>query len=220
MTSDDRLRKYQEAGAEFIEAARAKAEELFRELGGMGEATGRQASAAAGDLRSSGRRSTDWVVEMVRREIAAQLAGLGLATRADLQQLEERLRGSGTVVPARKAPAAKVPAGKAPAKKAPVARKASGGKQQAPAAQAATAKAPAAKAAPAKAAARKAPAAKKAQASGGGQPVPAAKAPARKAPARKAPAKSAGAEASPAAGRAAGEGPAALFPDSRPGSER
>jgi hypothetical protein len=100
MPSDDRLKQYQEAGAEFIEAARAKAEEFLRGLGAMGESTTRQAS-------STGRRGADQILEMIRSEIAAQLAGLGLATKADLAELEHRLTRPAAPAPAARKPAAK-----------------------------------------------------------------------------------------------------------------
>ncbi|MST34438.1 hypothetical protein GHK86_17140, partial [Acidimicrobiaceae bacterium USS-CC1] len=84
MGPDERLRRYQEVGADFLETARARAEEFLRDIGALGEATGRQAGTTVGDLRDSGRRGTDQLFELIRREIAAQLSGLGLATKADL----------------------------------------------------------------------------------------------------------------------------------------
>jgi polyhydroxyalkanoate synthesis regulator phasin len=132
MSSDDRLKQAQDAGAEFIEAAMAKAEELVRELRSLRGPRGRQA-AAVEELVDTGRRSTDQLRELLRREIAAQLSGLGLATKADLDALERRLEakpaarsaGSG---PAKKATTASAKAAtkasKAPAKKT-AARKAS-----------------------------------------------------------------------------------------------
>jgi len=103
MPSDDRLKQYQEAGAEFIEAARAKAEEFLRGLGAMGESTTRQAS-------STGKRSADQFLEMIRGEIAGQLASLGLATKADLEALERRVTGTTSKAPTAKRTAAKTAA--------------------------------------------------------------------------------------------------------------
>lgn len=99
MGPDERLRRYQEVGADFIETARTRAEEFLRDIGALGEATGRQAGTTVGDLRDSGRRGTDQLFELIRREIAAQLSGLGLATKADLADLERRLTG-GSAAPA------------------------------------------------------------------------------------------------------------------------
>ena len=168
MGPDERLRRYQEVGADFIEAARARAEEFLRDIGALGEATGRQAGTTVGDLRDSGRRGTDQLFELIRREIAAQLSGLGLATKADLADLERRLTGgSGAAAPAG---ATKPAAEKAATKKAATKKAAAGAAKKAPAARkAAAAKSSAAsKSAAAKAASRTATAARKAVRQTGG----------------------------------------------------
>ncbi len=178
MGPDERLRRYQEVGADFIEAARARAEEFLRDIGALGEATGRQAGTTVGDLRDSGRRGTDQLFELIRREIAAQLSGLGLATKADLADLERRLTGgSGAAAPAgatkpaaEKAATKKAATKKAAAKKAATKKAAAGAAKKAPAARkAAAAKSSAAsKSAAAKAASRTATAARKAVRQTGG----------------------------------------------------
>ncbi|MHB8506595.1 MAG: hypothetical protein ACYDEN_12905 [Acidimicrobiales bacterium] len=105
MGPDERLRRYQEAGAEFLEAARTKAEELLRDLGAVGESATHR---AVGDLRSGGRR-TEQLLDMIRTEVAAQLSALGLATKKDLQDLERRLTSSGSGSPRRAAAKAGAP---------------------------------------------------------------------------------------------------------------
>ena len=152
MARDDRLKKVSGAGADFLETARAKAEDFLRELSKAGGDTQERAQGALDDLVEGGRKGTDQFVSAIRKEISNQLKALGLVTQDDLEALEKRLTGrvgaaesaarSATKVaatkaaaPAKKAPAAKkaapsaaagAPAKKAPAKKAPAAKKTAG----------------------------------------------------------------------------------------------
>jgi hypothetical protein len=149
MTPDDPLRKVQEAGADFLETARARAEEFLRELARATEGPGSRGQEAFEDLLEASWRSTEAIVSSIRHEIADQIQLLGLATKRDLSNLESRLRGG---APAKKAPAQKAAAKKAPAKKATV--------KKAAAKKAPTKKAPAKTATGKKATAKKAPAKK------------------------------------------------------------
>ena len=144
MARDDRLKKAQAAGADFLETARAKAEEFLKELAKTGAESQSRTQGAIDDLVVGGRKGTEQVVSTIRKEIQNQLGALGLATKADLEALEARLSRR----PSNPAPAA-----------APAAKKA------APAAGAA--KAPAKKATPVKASATKAPAKKAAKKAAG-----------------------------------------------------
>lgn len=92
MVGDDWFRRYSEAGAEILGGARARTEELIRELARAGESTQHQAQGAVVDLMGGGRRSADQLRDLVRREIANQLGALGIATTDDLKDLERRLR--------------------------------------------------------------------------------------------------------------------------------
>ena len=121
MARDDLLKRYQEAGTEFIEATRARAEDFFREVARIGENTQKQAQERVEDLREGSRRSTDQLIDTIRRELINQVAQFSFATRADLARIEARLSaierglgGAATAAPA----AAKAPAAKAPAAKA------------------------------------------------------------------------------------------------------
>jgi polyhydroxyalkanoate synthesis regulator phasin len=172
MARDDRFKRYQEAGADFLETARTRAEEFLQELAKMGDSTQKQAQGAVDDLVDGGRKGTEQILATIRREITAQLSQLGLATKQELADLERRLTGA--VAPGDAGPeGAAQPAGP-PSTMAPAA---------APAATAAPAAGPAGapatapkKVAPAKAAAKKASAAKAAP----------HKAPAKKAASKKA----------------------------------
>jgi polyhydroxyalkanoate synthesis regulator phasin len=135
MPRDDRFKKAQEVGNDFLEAARARAEEFLQELAKLGDSTQKQAQGTVEDLMAGSRKGTEQVVETIRKEITTQLSALGLATKADLAALERRVTGGAggakkaaatKAAPAKKTAAKKAPAKKAPAKKA-AAKKAAGG---------------------------------------------------------------------------------------------
>ena len=92
---DDRFRKYQEAGADFLETARARAEDFLRELSKAGESTQRQGKDALDDLLEGSRKGTEQLIGSIRDEVRSQLSLLGLATKEDLAALERRLGGAG-----------------------------------------------------------------------------------------------------------------------------
>jgi polyhydroxyalkanoate synthesis regulator phasin len=142
MPRDDRFKRYQEAGADFLETARTRAEEFLRELAKLGDSSQKQAQVTVDDLVEGGRKGTEQILATIRGEITAQLSQLGLATKKDLEDLERRLTVAQAPVPApeptpggmtadlgRKATATKAtakkaaptrsPAEKAAAKKAP-----------------------------------------------------------------------------------------------------
>ena len=124
MARDDRLKKVQGVGADFLETARARAEEFLRELSRAGGDTQEKAQGALDELVEGGRKGTEQLVSLIRREITAQLGLLGLATKEDLAALERRLSaGTAKAAPARKTAARKTAgattaAGTAPAKTA------------------------------------------------------------------------------------------------------
>ena len=126
MAREDRLKKVQGAGADFLDTARARAEEFLKELAkATGDTQGR-AQGALDDLVVGGRKSTEQFVSTIRKEVQNQLGAIGLATKADLAALERKLTGKAPAATAAKAPAAKTakaPAAKAPTAKAPAAKK-------------------------------------------------------------------------------------------------
>ena len=91
MARDDRLKKVQGVGADFLETARARAEEFLRELSRAGGDTQERAQGALDDLMEGGRKGTEQLVTLIRREITTQLSSLGLATKDDLAALERKL---------------------------------------------------------------------------------------------------------------------------------
>ncbi|MCU4184745.1 hypothetical protein K6U06_10270 [Acidiferrimicrobium sp. IK] len=163
MASDDRFRQYSEAGEEFLEAARSRAVEFLRELAKAGQTTQKQATGQVEDLVDAGRKGTDQVLDVIRKEIASQLGALGLATKDDLAALERRLSGASPATNSaagRKAPG---PTGKASGSSGKTSGPAKAAAKKAAPVKAAASGAPVKKAAAKKAAgARRAPAAKKA----------------------------------------------------------
>lgn len=163
--TDDRFKRYQDAGTDFLETARARAEDFLRELAKATESTQKQAQGQVDDLVAAGRQGTNQMIDLVRREVESQLSQLGVVTKAEFEAWKRRLGGT----PAKKAAATKTPAQKA---------------------SAATAAAPAQKSAATKAApVKKSSATKGAAAKSTAKKSPAKKSPAKKSPAKKSPAK-------------------------------
>src|SRR5579875_1816869 len=121
MARDERLKKVQGAGADFLETARARAEEFLRELSRAGGDTQERAQGALDELVEGGRKGTEQLVAVIRREITNQLGLLGLATKEDLAALERRLTGQAAAVKSA-APARKTAPRKAAAKTAGAAK--------------------------------------------------------------------------------------------------
>jgi polyhydroxyalkanoate synthesis regulator phasin len=198
MASNDRIKKYLDAGTVLGQITRARAEEIVRELVSAGDIQREQAQEWVDSLVDKSRKTREQWLETVRHEVRAQLskidtpalealaaqvadvlkrsASVGRAVTADMS--EKAAKGAHAAREhardaARKATPS-VGRKKAPAKKAPAATKAAA-KKAAPAKKAAATKKTAAKkAAPSKkAAATKKTATKKT-------------APAKKAPAKKA----------------------------------
>lgn len=91
VTQAETLKRYLDAGMAFTQMTRDRAEAIVKELVKAGEVQREQAQERVEELVDRGRRSSDALLEVVRKEIAKQLAGMGLVTRADLAELEARL---------------------------------------------------------------------------------------------------------------------------------
>jgi polyhydroxyalkanoate synthesis regulator phasin len=154
MPQNDVLKRYLDAGLAFTALTQARAEALVKDLVKAGEVQTDQARDTVADLLERSRANSERLLESVRTEVKAQISGLGLASKADLDKLEARIAGffGAKAGAAKTAPAKTAPAKTAAAKKAPV--------KKAPARKAPTSKAPAKRKAPAKQAAKKAPARK------------------------------------------------------------
>jgi hypothetical protein len=151
MPADDPFKRYQEAGADFLEIARARVDEFFNQFARMGGYRQTHAQGAIDDMVEGSRRGSEMVINAIREEIAAQLSLFGIATTRDLEDLERRLIARfSTQVASTPVPPA-VPAVKkaAPAKKR-VAKKEAPAQKAAPAKKAAGKKGAAKKAGPAR----------------------------------------------------------------------
>lgn len=91
MRPEDMWKRYQEAGADFVEVARSRAEAILRELTKVSDATQRQAEEAFDEAMGGSRAGAEQLLTAIRREVAAGLAVLGIATKDDLAAMEERL---------------------------------------------------------------------------------------------------------------------------------
>jgi polyhydroxyalkanoate synthesis regulator phasin len=121
MARDDLFRRSFEAGTAFLDMTREKAEALVKELVKAGDVTKGKASKIIDEVLERSRRATDDLVQIVRREIGEQVAAMGLATKDDLDNLEQRLSGGASAGAASDVPPVTeaVPATAAPAPEAP-----------------------------------------------------------------------------------------------------
>jgi len=157
-----------DAGVEFTEVTRERADAFVKQLVDRGEVQRRDAERVVQELVDRGRETSERIAANVQREVSKQVAIMTerfdeLEARFETltELLVERVPAAARVVkkaPARKAPAKKAAAKKAPAKKAP-AKKAAGKKaaaKKAPAKKAAAKKSTAKKSTAKKSAAKKA----------------------------------------------------------------
>ena len=82
MANNERIRKYLDAGSVFGQVTRGRAEEIVRELVNAGDIQRSQAQEWVDTLVDRSRKSSEQIVEVVRREVAAQL------NRVDGQAIE------------------------------------------------------------------------------------------------------------------------------------
>ncbi|MFP5317470.1 MAG: phasin family protein [Acidimicrobiia bacterium] len=123
MARDDLFRRSFEAGTAFLDMTREKAEALVKDLVKAGEVKKGKASKLIDEVVERSRRSTEELVQIIRREITEQVSALGLATKDDLDALERRLAGGdgGATGPATEVPPVveAVPGTAAPTPEAP-----------------------------------------------------------------------------------------------------
>ena len=91
MAGKDMIQRYLEAGSAFTEMTRARAEGIVKELVKAGEVQLDQVQSLVDELVERRRRNADQLLTMIRKEVATQLSQLGLATREDLDALEQRV---------------------------------------------------------------------------------------------------------------------------------
>ena len=118
MPQSDIWKRYLDAGMEFSQLTRARAESIVKELIRAGEVQREQRQQQIEELLDRSRRNTEELVTTVRKELREQLGSLGVATKADLKRLEAKVDALAKKSAPAKAPAKKTPAKKAAAKPA------------------------------------------------------------------------------------------------------
>lgn len=117
MAQLDILQRFLDAGSELTQSTQRNAEKLAKSLVDAGEVQANQAQQVARDLLEQGRRNRERLVDLVDREVRAQIGRMGLATRADLRRLEKKVDALQKRVPAKKAVKKKATKKKSAAKK-------------------------------------------------------------------------------------------------------
>jgi polyhydroxyalkanoate synthesis regulator phasin len=138
MPQNDMLRRYLDAGMAFTQMTRDRAEAIVKDLVKAGEVQQKQTQKRVDELVERSRANTEQLLDIVRKEITAQLSAVGIATKDDIARLEAKIAAGGPAAPSRaSAPAPAPPASaptagvkkaavkKSPAKKAPAKKAAS-----------------------------------------------------------------------------------------------
>jgi polyhydroxyalkanoate synthesis regulator phasin len=150
MASNERIKKYLDAGTVLGQVTRARAEEIVRELANAGDIQRDQAQEWVDSLVERSRKTSEQILDLVRHEVSAQLKKIDASSLETLAgQVADLLKRTATAgraatadvaAQARKvAPSAKT---KAPAEKPPATTTAA---EDAPATKTAAKKAPATK---------------------------------------------------------------------------
>lgn len=85
------LKQYLDTGAEFTQVSRSQAQKVVRELVKNGQVAQERGQSYVDELLERSRKRTEGLVDTIRREVRTQLTSLGVATRDDLDHLEQRL---------------------------------------------------------------------------------------------------------------------------------
>lgn len=121
MAENPLIKRYLDAGMAFTQMTQARAEAIVKDLVKAGEVQAQKTEELVTQIVERSRKNTDRLLDVVRKEVRDQIAGLGLATKDDIARLEKKLSAAPKKAPAKKS--AKKPAGK-PAKKRPASKKA------------------------------------------------------------------------------------------------
>ncbi|MEA2842893.1 MAG: hypothetical protein QOJ69_564, partial [Actinomycetota bacterium] len=111
MTDEDVFRRAFEMGSAFFALTQKRAESMLQDLADSGESARDQAQKVVDDAVEKGRQRTVDLVDLVRSEIRAQVAALGLATKDDIARLEAKLDAVAPDAPAARAAAEGAPGG-------------------------------------------------------------------------------------------------------------
>ena len=102
MASNERIRKYLDAGTVLGQVSRGRAEEIVRELVNAGDIQRSQAQEWVDNLVERSRKSSEQVLELVRHEVATQLEKIDPRSLESLaNQVAEILKKSAEAGPQR-----------------------------------------------------------------------------------------------------------------------
>src|ERR1700733_12361806 len=97
MASNERIRKYLDAGTVLGQVSRGRAEEIVRELVNAGDIQRSQAQEWVDNLVERSRKSSEQVLELVRHEVASQLERIDpKSLEALAKQVAEIMKKSAT----------------------------------------------------------------------------------------------------------------------------
>ena len=121
MAQNPLIKRYLDAGMAFTQMTQSRAEAIVKDLVKAGEVQAQRGEELVNQLVERSRKNTDRLLEVVRKEVRDQIAGLGLATKDDIARLEKKM----SAAPAKKAASKKKTGAKKSAakKKAASARK-------------------------------------------------------------------------------------------------
>lgn len=91
MTQRELLSRSLDAGRDVTNRTQDVLAALLTEISRTAQQQADQAQQLAQDLADRSKSNTDRMLELVDREIRAQVANLGLATKADIRRLEEKI---------------------------------------------------------------------------------------------------------------------------------
>ena len=114
MASNDFLKQYLDAGIDFTQTTQKRAESAVKKLVKEGQLRQEEASDRVQELLDRSRRSAREMSKQIRSEVREQVQNLGLATKADIRRLENRID---RLQKAKKSPAKKTAAKKKAAAK-------------------------------------------------------------------------------------------------------
>ena len=112
MPQSDIWKRYLDAGMEFSQMTRSRAESIVKDLIKAGEVQREQRQQRIEELLDRSRKNTEELMSAVRKELDQRLSALGVATKADLAKLEAKIdklakAGSAAKASAKKTAAAK-----------------------------------------------------------------------------------------------------------------
>src|ERR1700689_102046 len=95
MTSNERIKKYLEAGTVLGQVTRARAEEIVKELASAGDIQREQTQEWVDNLVERSRKTSEQILDLIRHEVSAQLSKIDATTLETLAgQVSDLLKRS------------------------------------------------------------------------------------------------------------------------------